>query len=98
MILEPATSSGAKTADAVIYAAPAILQFIDIMPPAAGVATLKIYDHPSAASGTLLATVEVAAGMNSVSVNLTTARRALTGLYADLTGTTTYIVGFSASF
>lgn len=98
MILEPSTSSGAQTADGVIYAAPAILQSIDLMPPASGVATLKIYDHPSAASGTLLATLEVAAGANSQSIHMTTARRALRGLYADLTGTTTFVVGFSASF
>lgn len=98
MILEPSSVSGEKNASAVIYAAPAILQSIDLLPPATGVATLKIYDHPSTASGTIIAELVVAAGQNSASIHLATARRAVTGLYASLSGTTTFVVGFSPSF
>ena len=98
MILEPATVSGEKSASAVIYAAPAALIGIDLLPPSSGIATLKIYDHPSAASGTIVAELVVAAGMNAQSVHLAVSRRALTGLYASLTGTTTYIVAFHPMF
>lgn len=97
MIIEPCITSGEKSASAVICAAPALLVAIDLLPPSEGSATLKIYDNASAASGTIIFEATVASGGSSITTNLTMPRLAIKGLYASLTGTTTYIVGFVRS-
>lgn len=97
-MIGPASYSGEKSADAVIYAAPAFLHGFELQPPTIGYATLKIYDNASAASGTLIASATVAAGMNSIYLDFTAARACNNGIYADITVTstsTTYSVAFS---
>jgi hypothetical protein len=99
MIPEPCKSSGEKSASAVIFAAPALLTSIDILPPASGNAVLKIYDNPSAASGTLLWEGQVQTAGTSLTVDLSIPVWAGTGIYASLSGTaTTYVVRFYATF
>lgn len=88
------TSSGEKTASAQIYAAPSYLHNFEVNPPAIGLATVKIYDGTDS-TGTMIASITVAAGQNSVVVDYKTARIANRGIYAALSGTTSYIVGFS---
>lgn len=97
MFLEPFTMSGNKTASTAIWARPGILGTLDLSPPATGVVTLKIYDNPTAASGTLLARVDLPAGVNSVT-NIQLRRQAATGLYAELSGTYTGTINFNIGF
>ncbi len=89
----PATSSGSKSADAAILTQPGRLLCIDLNPPAASDATLVIYDNASAASGTVLMTVTATAGQGSVHIE--TDRICNNGIYVDVTGTTTYVIGYS---
>ena len=97
MILEPCTMSGNKTASTAIWARPGILGVIDLGAPTTGVVTLKIYDNPTAASGTVLARIDLPAGVTSVN-NLQVGRQALTGLYAELSGTYTGTINFNIGF
>lgn len=87
-------SSGTKSASGVILGAGGYLCSIDIDPPASGSATLIIYDNPSAASGTVLSRMTVQAGQNSINVNLNAPQIANSGIYAALTGTTNFVIGF----
>lgn len=96
MILEPCTSSGEKSASALISSHPGLLMAIDLLPPASGAATLVIYDNNAAsASGTVLFECSVSSGTASSSINMSMARYSGKGLYAVLTGTTTYVVGYT---
>lgn len=97
MILEPCTMSGNKTSSTAITARPGILAVIDISPPATGVVVLKVYDNPSAASGTVLARIDLPAGVASKN-NLSIGRQAATGLYAELSGTYTGTINFNIGF
>lgn len=97
MIQSPVTMSGNKTASAVITARPGVLGVIDISPPSTGVTILKIYDNPTAASGTVIARVDIAAGTDSVN-NMGYLRQALTGMYAELSGTYTGTINFNVGF
>lgn len=97
MIHEPCTMSGNKTASAVIWARPGILGVLDLSPPTTGVVTLKIYDNASAASGTVLARVDLPAGVVS-SNNIHVGRQALLGLYAELSGTYTGTINYNIGF
>lgn len=97
MILEPVTMSGNKTASTAIWARPGILGVIDLSPPATGVVTLKIYDNPTAASGTVIARLDLPAGVASLN-NIQICRQALTGIYAELSGTYTGTINFNVGF
>jgi len=69
---------------------------IDLLPPNSGAATLVIYDNNTAnASGTILFEGACQAGTASSSVNMSMARYVTKGIYAVLTGTTTYVVGYT---
>ena len=98
MILEPCTSSGEKSGSAVILANPGYLCSIDILPPASGNASLKIYDNASAASGTILWEGQVQTGGNSLHMQFGQAVYAAKGIYASLTGTTTIVVRYQSTF
>lgn len=91
-----ATSSGEKSASAVIYARPAYLHGFEILPPATGVSTIKVYDSPSSATGLIIASGTVAAGQNAIYLSFVCPRVCNNGVYAALTGSaTTYQVAFS---
>lgn len=90
-----ATSSGVKSATAQIIATGGYLHGFELNPPSTGYATLNIYDSNNAGTGFLLTTASVAAGQNSIYCEFPTLRTANSGIYAVLTGTTTYSVGFS---
>jgi hypothetical protein len=93
----PSTSSGSKSASAVITSLPGRLDGIDIQPPAANTATLIIYDSATATTSgkTVLRSITIPAG--GASVNLTDlCIIANEGIYAVLAGdATTYVVLFS---
>ncbi len=100
MILEPCTSSGEKTASAAISTHPGLLMAVDLIPPSVGTAVLKIYDNPSAASGTIIFECATTAGVASQSFSFNMARYAGTGIYASLVdaqGDASYVVGYVVS-
>lgn len=97
MGLHPVTMSGNKTANAAIWARPGILRSVDLSPPTTGVVVLKIYDNPSAASGTILARFDLPSGVASISLPELD-RSAATGLYAELSGTYTGTVNFNVGY
>ena len=88
--------SGNKTATGAISARPAVLAVIDISPPDTGVVVLKIYDN-TAASGTVIARLDVAAGTDSLN-NIGFLRQANKGLHAELSGTYTGTINFNVGF
>lgn len=96
-MIGPASTSDEKSSSAQIASISGFLHGFELNPPAVGLATLKIYDSEnSTVSGKqILCTATVAAGQNSIYVELPSPRVANKGLYATLTGTTTYVVGFS---
>lgn len=79
------TSSGLIAADGAIRAQPCTLTCVQLI-GGSDAATVVIYDNPSAASGTVLAKLKVAAE-TSVSVSFESPVLANYGLYADVTGT-----------
>lgn len=92
---DSATSSGLKTTDSAIHPRPAKLVAVTIVPAAAD-STLVVYDHPSAASGTVLAKVFVKASTASQTILFTRPIEANNGIYADVTGASAeYIVYYS---
>lgn len=90
-----ASSSGEKSATAQIVIIGSYLCGFELNPPASGLATLKIYDSNAAGTSFLLATATTAAGLASIYVEFPNPRTANSGIYAVLSGTTTYSVGFS---
>lgn len=94
-MIGPGTSSGEKSSSEAIATRPAYLHGFEINPPNSGLAVLKIYDNASAASGIVVATATVAAGQNSLYLDFRAARVCNNGIYASLTGTTTYIISYS---
>lgn len=92
--MEPAKSSGLQTTDQVIAARSAQLCSVTVTPAAAD-ATLIIYDHPSAASGTVLAKIKALANAKSETVVFVAPVYGLTGIFADITGASAeYVVSF----
>lgn len=85
----PATSSGLKSADTAILVGPGKLRGLQVLADGTNAATVVIYDNPSAASGTILAKVTVDATLTEASAGGIPSEGvwALTGLYADVTGT-----------
>lgn len=92
----PSTSSGLKSADAVISAATSTLRGLTVIADGTNEATVILYDNASAASGTVLDKVIVDAGLTHVYVPYHGGVVALNGIYADVTGTgAAYIVHYS---
>lgn len=95
MILTPVTVSGSLSASQAISTLPGRLMSITLMPPATGTATLVLYDNASAASGTILDMVYVSAtSTQSININCVVGKAYQKGLYASLTGTTSFNVGY----
>lgn len=89
------TSSGERSATVQITTTGGYLHSLQINPPSSGYATLKVYDSNNAGTTLLIATVAVSAGLNSIYLSLPHPQTANNGIYAVLTGTTTYTIGFS---
>lgn len=89
------SSSGEKSSTAQITLIGGFLHGFELNPPSSGLATLKIYDSNAGGTSLLLATATTAAGLPSIYVEFPYPRAANSGIYAVLTGTTTYSVGFS---
>ena len=87
--MQAAESSGEKTADAVIFAAPCILTAIEIIGDGTNDCQAMLYDNASAASGTKVyeGKVEGTALAHYGGRNWTVPIRCYNGLYLDLTGT-----------
>lgn len=95
MFLEAVRTSGAITSDAVVCGAPAYLCSITVTAPAGNATSIILYDNASAASGTVLATINVLAG-STVTMPYAYPIQCLNGIYADVTGTgVTANVGFA---
>lgn len=90
-----ATSSGEQSATAQITTVGGHLHGFELNPPASGAATLKIYDSKSAGTSLLLSTATTASGLPSIYVEFPSPRTANSGIYAVLSGTTTYSIGYS---
>ncbi|GAC1501941.1 MAG: hypothetical protein NVS1B10_06440 [Candidatus Saccharimonadales bacterium] len=90
-----ATSSGELSASSQITTTGGYLHGFELNPPASGQATLKIYDSNAAGTTKLISTATTAAGLASVYVEFPAPRTANSGIYAVLTGTTTYAIGYS---
>lgn len=90
-----ASSSGELSATQQVTTIGAYLCGFELNPPSSGVATLKVYDSSSAGTTKLLSTATTASGLPSIYVEFPNPRVANSGIYAVLTGTTTYVIGFS---
>lgn len=93
----PVTTSDEQASSATIYAAQSHFHGFELLPPTSGYATLKIYDSSNSTltSKKIIAEASVSAGMNSIYLALPAPRVCNQGIRAELTGTTTYTVGFS---
>lgn len=96
-VFGPVTSSDEQSASATIAVIPSFLHSFELNPPTTGLATLKIYDSENATltGKKMLLTTTIAAGTDAIHLALPSPRVANRGLRVELTGTTTYIVGFS---
>lgn len=92
----PATSSGLKSADAIILAAPGTLLGLIIVTDGTNDATVSLYDNASAASGNILAKFVVkGADLAKELVISECGVVANNGIYADVSGTgANYIVHY----
>src|SRR4051812_20404840 len=89
------TSSGLKSADAAILAAPGKLRGVTVLTDGTNAATLIIYDNKSAASGTVLEKLIVAGADRCMKVVFDAGVVANAGIYADVSGTgAEYIVHY----
>lgn len=96
MAYETATSSGLLSSSAAVTANPALLHSITVSAPSSGSGLVTIYDNPSTNSGTVLAVVSVEAGSPGACCTFDCPINALTGIYADLSGTgVTAVVAYS---
>ncbi len=93
---EPVRSSGLRTADAAICARPCIYWGARVTGDGTNAASIVAYDHATAASGTAVDKVKIAAaGVWADSVP-SVGVECLNGLYIDVAGTgAEYIVYFS---
>lgn len=91
------TTSDEQSASATIYAAQSHFHSLELLPPTSGYATLKVYDseNDTLTGKRMIAEATVSAGMNSIYLALPAPRVCNRGVRAELTGTTTYIIGFS---
>ena len=84
----PATSSGRKTADAVIAARPCKLMSVTLEGDGTNACDITLYDNASAGSGTVLAKILLpASGAKYEQFSSNAGVVALNGIYADVTGT-----------
>ncbi len=90
-----ASSSGELSGTSQITSTGGYLHGFELNPPTVGLATLKIYDSNAAGTTKLIATASTAAGLSSIYCEFPSPRTANSGIYAVLTGTTTYNIGFS---
>ena len=97
MFIGPQTTSDQQSASAQIASRPGFFHGFELTPPNVGLATLKIYDseNSSISGKKILAEATVAAGQNSIFLTYVVPRVANRGIYVTLTGTTTYVVGYS---
>lgn len=87
----PRTTTGALTTSGQISASHGIVFGFDLLPPASGTATLKLYDGTDN-TGRLISTAEASSKGNSVHVNFPHSRPFQHGLYVELVGTASYVV------
>lgn len=85
--MEPSTSSGLKSSDAVISARPCRIMSIIAVADGTNQATIDLYDNATAGSGTLLAKIVVDAGLTYELFHIDGGIAASNGAYLDLTGT-----------
>jgi hypothetical protein len=95
----PAQSSGLRSADAAILARSGRLLGVQLISDNTNAATVVLYDHASAASGTEIAKLTLKAGESSRDCTLPAEGiDCLNGIYADVTGTgAAYIVYYSVA-
>lgn len=96
----PVNSSGVKTGSTQLSVLPSLVAGIDMISPSTGTATLTIYDSEnSTTSGkTVLAEMEVDAGMPSCNHeygNLIIANRGIYITLDDTSGTASYIIRYA---
>lgn len=91
------TSSGLKSADAVIMAMPGRMFYVQLLGDGTNAASLVLYDNASAASGLVLAKLSLDAGLvQSEPFAVEAGVVANNGIYADVSGTgAEYIVYFA---
>lgn len=95
----PVNTSDLKTTDAAIMLLPGRLMGVTLLGDGTNAASLVIYDSPSAATGKVLAKINLDAGLVCQDLNIPNhGIIANQGLYADVTGTgAEYIVYFTIS-
>ncbi len=89
------TSSGELSSSTQITVIGGYLHGFELNPPGTGIATLKIYDSDTGGTNLLISTATTAYGLSSVYVEFPHPRVANKGIYAVLSGTTTYSIGYS---
>lgn len=93
----PSTSSGLKTAAAAIMAMPGTLKGL-ILVPGSTLSTVTLYDHATAASGTVLAKMVIDPAIDAGSREFLLSECGVVcnnGIYADISGTdAAYIVQY----
>ncbi len=99
-MIYPVNSSGRKTASSQICTLSGFLAGIDMISPSSGTATLTVYDsnNSDTTGKTILAEMEVDAGMPSCNHEYPSMVIANKGLYVVLTdtsGTATYIIRYA---
>jgi hypothetical protein len=95
----PQTSSDELSASAQISSMRSFLYGVELNPPSTGLATLKLYDSENSTitGKKLILSCVVAAGQSTLFITFPSGRSANRGIYAALTGTTTYIIGYNLS-
>ena len=98
-MLEPYIMGGEKSTSTQITTRPGIILAVDILPPDAGIAVLKIYDSNSASTAEkIIFEAATPAGTSSTNFVLTAGRFVGKGIYAVLTdasSTCKFNVGYS---
>jgi hypothetical protein len=87
-----ATTSGSKVADGVIFARPCRVHSIMLETDGTNVATCILYDNPSAASGTVLASLSCLGADRQATWSLDCGVEANSGVYLDIGGTGAKVV------
>lgn len=83
---EPATSSGAITADGVVLNKPGRLDSLILIGSGAAVASVILYDNASAAAGTVLARIDLSASQTFDMIHTVDGIICNNGIYADVGG------------
>lgn len=89
------SSSGELSATTQVTSTGGFLHGLELNPPSAGTATLKVYDSSVAGVTKLITTATTAAGLSSIYIEFPNPRACNSGIYVVLTGTTTYSIGYS---